>query len=130
MSAGLRRNWLEWLVFGFGLVLFVATVGYLAVQAANTASPGPALTVTFGEPRVGPMGYLVPVEIRNGSGEAAADMTLEAAIADDRCAGGPVTARITVGYVPGYGRLKAWLEFRRDPRLGRLVVRSLGYVVP
>jgi uncharacterized protein (TIGR02588 family) len=130
MSSRLRKNWLEWTVFGLGVVLIVATVGYLGLQTARPAPTGPMLSVTFGSPEPGAVGYAVPVEIRNASAGAAEDVTIETVL--DMHQGGLAaeTARITVGYIPGYGRRTARLEFRRDPREGTLAVRSMSYAVP
>jgi uncharacterized protein (TIGR02588 family) len=130
MSSRPRKNWLEWTVFGMGVVLIVATVGYLGLQTARPAVKEPMLSVTFGRPAPGPVGYAVPVEIRNASAGPAEDVTIETAL--EMQAGGLAaeTARITVGYIPGYGRRTARLEFRRDPREGTLAVRSMSYAVP
>jgi uncharacterized protein (TIGR02588 family) len=130
MSAHLRKNWLEWSVFGVGAVLIAATVGYLGVQAARPGENEPALTVTFGAPEPRAIGYAVPVEIRNTAAGAAEAVTVEAGLELRQGGLAAETARITVEYVPGYGRRTARLEFRSDPRQGTLVVRSVSYAMP
>ncbi len=130
MSVGSRKNWLEWTVFGVGTALIVATVGYLGVQAARPGAREPALSVTFGTPEPRAAGYLVPVEIRNASAGAAEEVTIEAALEMQGGGLAAETARITIGYLPGYARRTARVQFARDPREGRLVVRSVGYFTP
>jgi uncharacterized protein (TIGR02588 family) len=130
MNTGSRKNWLEWTVFGVGTALILATVGYLGVQAARPGERGPALSVTFGAPERGAAGFVVPVEIHNASAGAAEGVTIEAALEMQRGGLAAETARITIGYIPGYARRTARLQFGRDPREGRLVVRSVGYFTP
>ena len=130
MSGGLRKNWLEWTVFGVGAVLITVTVGYLGLQAARPGEKEPALTVSFGSPEQRADGYVVLVEIRNAAAGAAEEVTVEAALEMRQGGLAAETARITVAYVPGYGRRTARLEFRKDPRQGTLAVRSVSYAVP
>jgi uncharacterized protein (TIGR02588 family) len=70
------------------------------------------------------------VELTNTSAEAAEAVTVEAALEMQPGAATGETARITLAYLPGHSRRAARLEFRQDPRKGKLVVRSLSYAVP
>ncbi len=57
------KNPLEWTVFVIGLVLVIATLGYL-VQESITARPGPPDVIArLGAVVPSANGYLVPVEV-------------------------------------------------------------------
>lgn len=130
MSPALGKNWLEWAVFGVGVVLIAATVGYLGLQASKPPVDGPALTVSVGAPRPGPGGYVVPVVVRNAGAGAAENVTLEAALEGESPGTPAETARIAIDYVPGHAERRGLLQFRRDPAGGKLVVGALAYTMP
>jgi len=76
------------------------------------------------------VGHVVPVELRNSGAQAAEAVTVEAALETVQGGRSAETVNITVAYLPGRGRRTARLQFRRDPREAKLVVRSVSYAVP
>jgi uncharacterized protein (TIGR02588 family) len=130
MSSPPRKNWLEWVVFGIGLVLLLATTGYLAVQTIRPATQPPTISVTFGTAERSASGYTVAIEVRNTGAEPAAGVRVEAALAGGAGETADERAEIHFDYLPGYARRSARLEFTRDPRQGTLTVRSLSFAVP
>jgi len=133
MTKGARRrvekNWLEWAVFGVGLVLVVSTLAYLVYDGATSADAPPEIEVRLGEPRRGGPGFLVPVTVFNRGGETAGGVTVEVVLEG---AGSPEPERgeFTLAFLPRRGTREGWVAFRSDPRAGRLTARALGYERP
>jgi uncharacterized protein (TIGR02588 family) len=111
----LRKNWLEWTVFAFGLVAVLGTFGYLGYEAlAGDVSP-PRVAVELGRPTPDGTRWTVPVRVRNDGGETAQE---------------PETAQLEVAFVPRKSRREGWVTFSRDPAAGRLTGRATGYEKP
>ncbi len=72
-----EKNWLEWVVFGVGLVLVVSTLAYLVYDGATAADTPPDVEVRLGEPRPGGAGFLVPVTVVNRGGQTAEGVSVE-----------------------------------------------------
>ena len=124
-----EKNWLEWVVFGVGLVLVVATLSYLVYDGATSAGTPPEIEVLLGEPRRGGPGFLVPVKVVNRGGETAGGVMVEVVL---EAAGSPEPERgeFTVAFLPRGGAREGWVAFRTDPRAGRLTARAVGYEKP
>jgi uncharacterized protein (TIGR02588 family) len=67
---------LEWTVFALGLVLVLATLGFLARESIVAAGGPPEVVARLGEARPSEGGYLVPVEVAN-IGQATAEDVLD-----------------------------------------------------
>jgi uncharacterized protein (TIGR02588 family) len=125
--AKVEKNWLEWVVFGVGLLLVAATLGFLVYDGA-TAGDAPAdIEVRLGEPRRAGQGFLVPVTVSNRGGETAEGVTVEVTLE-----GGAEAERgeLTVAFLPRGSTREGWVSFSKDPRAGRLTARALGYEKP
>lgn len=76
-----RKNWLEWTVFGVGLTLLLAVVGFLLVETFVVAGHPAALSVELAAPRapegVEPAHVVVPVTVRNAGARAAEAVVVE-----------------------------------------------------
>ena len=125
----IEKNWLEWVVFGVGLVLVVSTLAYLVYDGATAAGTPPDVEVRLGEPRRGGRGFLVPVTVVNRGGETAEGVTVEVVLEG---AGSPEPERseFTVAFLPRGGAREGWVVFRSDPRAGTLTARAHGYEKP
>jgi uncharacterized protein (TIGR02588 family) len=66
------KNALEWTVFAVGLVLVLATLGYLIRESIVSGDEPPDVAVRLGSPRPSRNGYLLPVEVTN-AGDATAE---------------------------------------------------------
>ena len=124
-----EKNWLEWLVFGVGLLLVVSTLSYLVYDGATAADTPPDVEVRLGEPRPGGAGFLVPVTVVNRGGQTAEGVSVEVVLE----AGGafePERGEFTVAFLPRGGTREGWVSFRSDPRAGRLAARASGYEKP
>lgn len=129
--AGVEKNWVEWLVFGVGLVLVASALAYLIYDGA-TAGDKPAdveVMVRPGEARAGAHGFRVPVTVINHG-----DRTAEGVVVEVTLEGGgaaePERGEFTLAFLPRRGRREGWVTFRADPRAGRLTARALGYEEP
>ena len=124
-----EKNWLEWVVFGVGLVLVVSTLAYLVYDGTTAADTPPDVEVRLGEPRPGGEGFLVPVTLFNRGGQTAEGVSVEVVLE----AGGssePERGEFTVAFLPRGGTREGWVAFRSDPRAGRLTARAPGYEQP
>jgi len=127
--ARVEKNWLEWAVFGVGLVLVAATLSYLVYDGATAADTPPDIEVKLGEPRPGVAGFLVPVTLFNRGGQTAEGVSVEVVL---EAAGSPEPERseFNVAFLPRGGTREGWVSFRADPRAGKLSARAHGYEKP
>jgi uncharacterized protein (TIGR02588 family) len=128
-SGKIEKNWVEWVVFGVGLLLVASTLGYLVYDGATSADTPPDVEVRLGEPRPGGAGFLVPVTVFNRGGQTAEGVSVEVLLEG----GGspePERGEFTVAFLPRGGTREGWVAFRSDPRAGRLTARALGYEIP
>ena len=128
-----RKNWLEWSVFTAGLLLLLATTGYLGYQALVYGHRPAALSVSLGEPWTldpdAPSRVVVPVTVRNEGGHTAAEVTVEISLirGDD----GPIERReLTFAFVPHMSSRAGALTFEHRPDRNELQARVLGYLEP
>ncbi len=128
-GAKVEKNWLEWVVFGVGLVLVLSTLGYLVYDGVTATGTPPDIEVRVGEPRPGGAGFLVPVTVVNRGGQTAEGVSVEVVLEG---AGGsePERGEFTVAFLPRGGTREGWVSFRSDPRTGRLTARASGYEKP
>ncbi len=124
-----EKNWLEWTVFGVGLVLVVSTLAYLVYDGATAADTPPDVEARLGEPRPGGAGFLVPVTVSNRGGRTAEGVTVEVVL-EAPGAAQPERGEFTLAFLPRGGTREGWVAFRTDPRAGRLNARAIGYQEP
>ena len=124
-----EKNWLEWVVFGVGLLLVVSTLAYLVYDGATVPDTPPVVEVRLGEPRPGGAGFLVPVTVVNRGGQTAEGVAVEVVL---EVAGSPEPERgeFTIAFLPRRSTREGWVSFRSDPRAGRLTARASGYGKP
>ena len=85
-SGKVEKNWLEWVVFGVGLLLVVSTLAYLVYDGATSADGPPDIEVRLGEPRPGgscsphPSRSIRPRGPYSWRGRASAPRSLSAAL--------------------------------------------------
>lgn len=123
----MRRNWLEWVVFGFSAAAIVALVGYLALTALVTATP-PAISVQGhpDEARSTAAGWELPVTVRNDGGEAAATVAIEATAS---VAGETETAALEIDLLGPGTEEELVLRFTGAPD-GEVELRVTGFHLP
>jgi uncharacterized protein (TIGR02588 family) len=127
--AKVEKNWLEWVVFGVGLLLVVSTLAYLVYDGATSADTPPDVEVRLGEPRPGGAGFILPVTVVNRGGQTAEGISVEVVL-EAAGASEPERGEFTVAFLPRGGTREGWVSFRSDPRAGKLTARALGYEKP
>lgn len=127
MTRALEKNALEWTVFGVGLVLLMATLGYLIREIVTTGSRPPELAVSLGAPRPVAHGFQVPVTVVNRGDQVAegVSVTITLATKTER-----EEAVLSIAFLPHQSRREGWVTFRSDPANGDLQVGPVVYASP
>lgn len=127
MTRELKKNALEWTVFGVGLVLVMATVGYLIREVVTTGSKPPELVVRLGPARLVTHGFLVPVTVVNRGDQVAEDVSVMITLATrtER-----EEAVLGIAFLPHQSKREGWVTFRADPSTGDLQVGPVVYASP
>lgn len=123
-----EKNWLEWAVFGVGLLLVAGVLGYLAYDGATASGEPPAVEVRLGDPRPTGHNFIVPVTVINHGGQTAEGVGIEVTL--EGVGGEPERGEFTVAFLPRRATREGWVAFRTDPRAGKLQARVLGYEKP
>ena len=124
-----EKNWLEWAVFGFGLLLVAGALGFLVYEGATSAGDAPpAVRVELGTPEQKGEHFIVPVTVTNEGGQTAEGVTVEVTLERDGVEG--ERGEFGVAFLPRGGKREGFVTFRTDPRSARLVPRVLGYEKP
>lgn len=128
-STSERTPALEWIAAGIGLVLTLSVLAILSREAFSGQRGEPPMIGVTVERIVERDGqYLVEVKAANRTGAPASHVEIEGELTGE--GGAPVIGTATIDYVPGHSSRTAGLFFARDPRLGSLEVRALGYEEP
>jgi uncharacterized protein (TIGR02588 family) len=121
----MKKNIVEWIVFGVSLALIAAMVGLLGYEQMTRRHSPPLLSVAIGEVVQGPNGFAVELVVANAGDRTAESVQVEASIE-----GTPDRAEVVVQYVPYRSTRRAWVILPSDPRRGRLIIRVLGFEEP
>jgi uncharacterized protein (TIGR02588 family) len=123
----MKRNALEWSVFGLGLALTLAILAYLGYEAALHRPGTPEVRLVLGQPERRGNVFAVPVVAKNLSDETLEGVQLEATL---RQSGEEETATFELAFLPRRSQREGWFTFTRDPGKGRLEARAIGYERP
>ena len=123
-----QKNWFEWIVFAFGLILVSSTLGYLIYAGASMGHEPPSLEVRLGTPEQRQFNFIVPVTVVNHGDETAEGVRIEVVMTN----GGEEIARgeLDIAFVPRHATREGWVTFEQDPRASQLKARVLGYQKP
>lgn len=118
----------EWTVAGVGLVMFVATLGYLTFDALapEPTSPSPRIEVTSVESQ--DSRFLVHLRVHNAGKTTAAGLRVSGILKS----GGEVLERSATEfeYIPGESSRSGGLFFSRDPSRFQLELRAESFRMP
>jgi uncharacterized protein (TIGR02588 family) len=123
----MKKNSLEWTVFGISLAMILSVVGLLVYQEVTGGDAPASLVAHAGEPRETAGGYVVPVDVRNVGDTSAEEVQLQATLT---WPGGSERGEAILPLVPYRSDRRAWIAFSHDPRGGEIRVRVLGYREP
>ena len=127
MTRELKKNALEWTVFGLGLVLVMLTLGYLIREVVTTGSKLPELVVNLGPPRPVTHGFQVPVTVVNRGDQVAEGVSVMITLATKT---EREEAVLNIAFLPHQSRREGWVTFRSDPGNGDLQVGPVVYASP
>lgn len=123
----MKKNTLEWTVFGLSLALIAGFVILLVHEHVEGDSRPPSIAVNTGDAVQTAGGYAVPVDVRNDGDTTAEDVQVEGSLTWE---GGSERGEALLSFVPYRAQRRAWIAFSHDPRDGLLKVRVLGYREP
>jgi uncharacterized protein (TIGR02588 family) len=124
-----EKNWLEWVMFWFGLAFILLMVAYLAYDAVTTGNEPPIIEVQFGatEPRNG--SYVIPVTLQNLGDQTAEDVAVEVTLLNGQEE--VETAELTIAFLPRQSTRSGWVTFTTDPAtVEKIEPHVLGYQEP
>ena len=122
------KNRLEWTVFALGLVLVLATLGFLALQVVKSEAGPPDIVVRLGDPLPTRNGYLVPVRVSNIGRSTAEDVKIPVVL--ELPNGEREEAELDLAFLPRDSRREGYVSFREDPGRGTLAVGAIAFEVP
>ena len=124
----IQKNWFEWVVFAFGLILVSAALGYLIYAGASMGHEPPTLEVRLGTPEPQQFSFIVPVTVVNHGDETAEGVRIEVVMES----GGVEKARgeLDIAFLPRHATREGWVTFAQDPGPSQLKARVLGYQKP
>jgi uncharacterized protein (TIGR02588 family) len=123
----MKKNGLEWFVFGLSLALILSVAGLLLYQELTGGDAPASLVARVGEPRETAGGYVVAVDVRNEGDISAEDVRLQATLT---WTGGSEQGEAVLPLVPYRSSRRVWIGFTHDPRRGTIEVRVVGYREP
>jgi uncharacterized protein (TIGR02588 family) len=122
------KNWVEWAVFGLGLLTLAVVVGYLAYDMITSDGTPGQLTVRLGAPAPAAGQYMVPVTVENRGDTSVENVYVEVVLTG--AGAEAVRAMVELAFVPRGSEAQGWVVFPQDPAGGRMEARVLGYEEP
>ena len=122
------KNWLEWTVFAVGLVLVLATLGFLVRESLAGGGGPPEVVARLGPPRTAAGGFMVPVEVANVGQGTAEDVRVTVVLQVPGSE--PEAADLDIAFLPRGSRRSGWVTFPSDPRRGALRLGPIAFEVP
>ena len=122
-----KKNWVEWTVFGFSALLIAAVIGFLLYESATIGDAPPDIQVQIGSPEPRTGYFAVPIEVMNKGDHTAEGVHIEVVL---RTGGKEETGDFEIQFLPRRGSREAWVTFKSDPSAGTLEARVLGYEKP
>ena len=118
----------EWAAAAMGLLIVLAALALLLVEAVRGSESPPHIRVSVLAVEAQEGGYLVRLHVTNRGGTTAAQLVVEGALTPRE--GETQRSQVTLDYVPARSMRGAGLFFKTDPNKGQLEVRAIGYQEP
>ncbi len=122
-----KKNWLEWTVFGFSALLIAAVLIFLVLQSRQVDDSPPDIRIEIGTPEPRGDQFAVPLRVRNAGDHTAENVQLRVTLNSSE---GPEEAEVNLQFLPRRGQREAWVMFQNDPARGAMSARVLGYEEP
>lgn len=124
-----KKNWVEWAVFGVSLVLVLFTLAYLTYDALTLGDTPPSMEVRTGAPLERPGNFIVPVTVINHGDQTAEGVIVEVVLETN--GEEKERAEFDIAFLPRRATREGWVTFQTDPRTaGQIKTRVLGYEKP
>jgi uncharacterized protein (TIGR02588 family) len=123
-----EKNALEWTVFAVGLVMVLATLGYLVRESIVSGDGPPDVAVRLGPARPSQHGWLLPVEVTNVGSTTAEEVRVPIDL--DLPDGTNEEAELDIAYLPPESKRQGWVSFRSDPGQGTLSLGAITFEAP
>lgn len=120
--------WLEWVVGGFGALVFVVMVGALVSNGARTPDAPPSIETRIERTARVDNGYAVQIVAINQGDITAAQVKLGATLMLP--SGETEEREITFDFLPPHSARRGGFLFTQDPRSGALTIEADGYIDP
>jgi uncharacterized protein (TIGR02588 family) len=119
---------LEWCVAAVGGLLFIAMIGYMAIEGLETGDGPPQIEIVASPPVQKGSIYIIGFEARNVGDQTAAGVVVRATLSQ----GGQdvETSEVTVDYLPSGSTRSGGFFFAHDPSAYEVQVRPVGYLDP
>jgi uncharacterized protein (TIGR02588 family) len=125
----MKKNLLEWSVFGISLLMVFSLLGYLLYQMITHTPSPPNLVITHQVESHQHMQFTVHLFVFNNGGQTAENVQVEVMLY--KTGQEKERATMSVGYVPKGSMVEGWVAFQTDPAAAdSLVARVLGYNRP
>lgn len=119
----------QWLAVVLGALIVLATMGFLVWDGVQRRQhPLPSISLAIDTVVAVPGGFAVHVRAHNAGGRTATDVQLRGELRLDSAT--PEQAETSIDYLPPGAVRREGLIFSRDPRLGALELRVVGYSLP
>jgi len=119
----MKKNLLEWTIFGISLTLIAVVAGLLLREHLTRGNSAPDLMVEVGQAERSGQGYAIPLDVRNGGDTSAEDVEVTLTLQSVP----PEQTDITIPYVPYRSVRRAWVMFSHEPGAARLDARVISY---
>ncbi|HEY3662416.1 MAG TPA: hypothetical protein VGL24_04620 [Chthoniobacterales bacterium] len=123
-----QKNWLEWTVFAFSLLLVLGTAGLLIHEHLSLGQEPADPQITLGSPEAHDGYFAVPVKVVNRGDNTAESVQIEVEL--QLPGKESEKGQVQLNYLPRQATRHAWVTFRHDPRQGKMETRVLGYQRP
>jgi uncharacterized protein (TIGR02588 family) len=125
----LQKNWLEWIVFAFSLVLVASTLGYLIYDVTTMGDTPPRIEFLLGKPQPQLHYFLVPVSVTNRGDQTAEGIHIEVTL--ESSGKEQESAEFEIAFLPRRSTREGWVTFQTDPRtVEQMQARILGFEKP
>jgi uncharacterized protein (TIGR02588 family) len=123
-----RTPFIEWLIGGIGVALFVACVAFLVYEGlVNGEEPGPITASVIDVIEVGD-GHVLTFKINNGGTQTLSNLQVSARLLEGERE--IESATTMIDYLPGRSSQEGGFYFEHDPRTLTVEIRPEGYQKP
>jgi uncharacterized protein (TIGR02588 family) len=123
-----QKNWLEWVVFGVGLLLIASVFAFLVYDALTLGDTPPTMAIQLGQPEQRGQHTIVPVTVTNQGDQPAESVMIEVIYEG---AQEQQQAQFEIAFLPRSATGEGWASFQTSSaEIGQFKARVIGYQKP